>query len=61
MTDLKKLKTIKEHANCIKLEVLNMSDEDLISWSNSIVCDNFKTVSEHISEEAKKHRESMPF
>ncbi len=51
----------KKMANEIKLELLNISDEDLLAWSNSIFSDGFKTITEHIESEAKKHRESMPF
>ena len=51
----------KKMANEIKLELLNISDEDLLAWSNSIFSDGFKTITEHIESEAKKHRESIPF
>ena len=58
---MKKFLTEKERANKIKLEVLNLSDEDLVAWEGSIVSDSFKTVTEHIQETAKAHLKSMPF
>ena len=58
---MKKFITHEERAKRIRLEILSLSDDVLVTWEGSIVSDSFKTVTEHIKETAEAHLKEMPF
>jgi hypothetical protein len=56
MTDTNKI-----YADEIRKEFAAQSDLDLIYWKASISNPDFKTVTEHIKEEAEKFIQHLPF
>ncbi|MDB4261434.1 hypothetical protein N9878_01065 [bacterium] len=55
------LNTNKIYADEIRKEFAAQSDHDLIMWKSSISDPNFKTITEHVKEEAEKFIQTIPF
>ena len=53
--------TIEAEADKIRLQVLKMSDSELVYYSHALHAENFETLPERIKRVSEEYKKTMPF